>query len=235
MEETVSIAVSDEDVHRFRTDGFLKLGRMTTDLELTWLKYIHDTVIKAATGFTPMELQRIPPDELGKMPVHGGYIHESLITILAPEKFVSDLNQSLFLSNARQLYARLLGVEEQRLRSGWRIFCKPAHGSETPWHQDAAYRFPPHTGASMWMPLDPATFETSCLSYIGGSHLGEVRPHHFHDEHMIAEDVDASHAVACPRAAGEAIVHHCLTLHKAGPNTSDRPRRAFDVVCQVIP
>jgi ectoine hydroxylase-related dioxygenase (phytanoyl-CoA dioxygenase family) len=83
------------------------------------------------------------------------------------------------------------------------------------------------------MPLDPSTSETSCLSYIGGSHLGDSRPHHFHDDHMIAEDVDASHAVACPRSAGEAIAHHCLTLHSAGPNASDRPRRAFVIVCRI--
>ena len=45
---------------------------------------------------------------------------------------------------------------------------------------------------------------------------------------------NVSEAVACPVAAGEAIVHHCRTLHSAGPNKTDKPRRALVVVCQVI-
>ena len=234
MEEAMSIEVNDEDVHGFRADGFLQLGQMTSDFELSWLKYIHDSVIKAATGSTPLELQSIPPDELGKVPVISGNVHESLIIIVAPDKWVPDLNQTHLLHNARLIFSRLLGIAEERLHLGWRIFCKLAHGSETPWHQDAAYRFSPHTGASIWIPLDPSTAETSCLSYIRGSHLSGFCSHHLHDDHMVAEAVDTSHVITCPRSAGEAIAHHCLTLHSAGPNTSLRPRRAFSIVCNII-
>lgn len=234
MEEAVKVELSDEDVRCFREDGFRPLGRMTTDFELTWLKYIHDAIIQELTRYELAELERMPPDALVKLPIVGGYLHESLITILAPEKVVPDLKDSLFLRNARRVFARLLGLEEDGFRTGWRIFCKPANGSETPWHQDAAYRIPPHTGASIWLPLDPATFETSCLSYLGGSHLKEIHPHHLHDEHMVAEGVDATGAVACPGAAGEAIAHHCRTLHYAGPNRTDQTRRAFVIVCRVI-
>lgn len=218
------VNLRDEHVRCFQEQGFLSLGRITTDQELMWLRETYDEIVKRKKGYTPQELasllgERTPP---------------SLLAILSPEGIVPTLKSTLFLRNAREAVTHLLGVEETRLLSGWRIFCKPAHGGETPWHQDAAYRPPPHHGASVWMTLDPATFESGCLSYIKRSHLGDVRPHHPHDDHLVTDNVESSEAVACPIAAGEAIVHHCRTLHYAGPNKTDMPRRALVVVCQVI-
>ena len=34
-------------------------------------------------------------------------------------------------------------------------------------------------------------------------------------------------AVVCPLPAGGCTVHHNRTMHYAGPNTSDQPRRAY--------
>ncbi len=224
MADTVQVELTDEQVCCFQEQGFLSLGRITTDEELRWLRDVYDAIVKKQTGCTPAELINV----IGR---HGPL---SLVTLVSPEGVVPALRSTLFLRNARKVVARLLAVEEGRLLSGWRIFCKPARGGETPWHQDAAYRPPPHHGASVWLPLDPATAEGSCLSYLGGSHLGEVRPHHFYHDHLTADKVDPSPAVACPLSAGEATVHHCRTLHYAGPNRTDRPRRALVVVCQVI-
>ena len=234
MEETIHIEVNDQDVDDFRANGFLQLEQMASDFELSWLRYVHDSVVKAATGSTPLELQNIPSDELGQVPVISVNVHESLITIVSPDQWVPDLNQTHIFHNARLIFSQLLGIAEERLRLGWRIFCKLAHGSETPWHQDAAYRVPPHTGASLWIPLDPSTAETSCLSYIRRSHLSGFHTHHFHEDHLVAKDVDTSYAITCPRSAGEAIAHHCLTIHFAGPNTSSRPRRSFSIICNII-
>jgi ectoine hydroxylase-related dioxygenase (phytanoyl-CoA dioxygenase family) len=217
------IEVRDEHVRCFQEQGFFRLGRITTDEELRWLRETYDEIFKHKRGYIPHELTTLL----------GGRTPPSLEAILSPEAIVPTLKNTLFLRNARRAVARLLNVEDAHLRNGWRLFCKPAHADETPWHQDAAYRPPPHYGASVWMPLDPATSESSCLSYIGRSHLGDVQPHQPHDEHLVAENVDSSFAITCPISAGEAIVHHCKTLHYAGPNTTDLPRRALVIVCQV--
>jgi ectoine hydroxylase-related dioxygenase (phytanoyl-CoA dioxygenase family) len=71
------------------------------------------------------------------------------------------------------------------------------------------------------------------LQYISGSHLGEVRSHYLQNGHVVTADVDPSQAIAAPAAAGEAMVHHCRTLHYAGPNGTDQPRRAVQVICRV--
>lgn len=223
MEDVVRIDLRDEHVRSFQTQGFLRIGRITTDEELTWLQDVYDAIIKRKTGYTPDELAEAT-DGHGPIP---------LISITSPEALVPALKNTLFLRNARTVVARLLGIEEIHLLSGWHLFFKPAGGSETPWHQDAAYHASPYVGASMWMSLDPATLESGCMHYIAKSHLGAIHPHHFQGGCAIADDVDSSQAVAYPLSAGEAIVHHCRTLHKAGPNATDGPRRALDIVCRV--
>lgn len=223
MGDTLSLHFKSEHVRCFQVQGFLRIGRITTDEELTWLRDVYDTIIKRKTGYAPNELAHAT-DGNGPIP---------LIAIASPEEIVPALENTLFLRNARTVVARLLGIEEIHLLSGWHLFFKPAGGSETPWHQDAAYHSSPYVGASMWMSLDPATLESGCMHYIAKSHLGAIQPHHFQSGCAIADDVDSSRTEACPLSAGEAIVHHCRTLHKAGPNATDGPRRALDIVCRV--
>jgi len=221
--EDVFIDLKDEHVRCFEEQGFLCLGRFTTDQELAWLRTVCDEIVKQRLGSTLDELsQRI-----------AGVDPEPLVTILSPEGVVPELTSTIFYHNARKVFARLLNVEETCLRTGWRIFLKLASAGETPWHQDSAYHPPPYHGAGVWMPLDPATCESGCLQYISGSQLGDLRPHYLQDDNLVASGVDPSQATVCPLSPGEASVHHCRTLHYAGPNKNDRLRRALAVVCQV--
>jgi ectoine hydroxylase-related dioxygenase (phytanoyl-CoA dioxygenase family) len=223
MEDALHVDLGNEQVGCFQARGFLRLGRITTEAELAWLRDVYDMMIKKKTGYTP--------DELAHATNGSGPL--SLITLIAPEGIVPALQHTLLWHNARIILARLLGVEQIHLLSGWRAFFKPAGGSETPWHQDAAYHALPYDGASVWLTLDPATHESGCMQYIEKSHLGAALPHHTHGGCLIADGVDSASAMACPAVPGEAIAHHCRTLHKAGPNTTTRPRRALVVVCRV--
>lgn len=222
MVDTWQVELREDQRHTFREQGFLSFDRMTTDTELAWLRKVYDMIIKQKHGSTPETLSQA---------VWG--TPKSLVTIVSPERYVPELKNTLFLRNTRKIVAELLGVESTQLLSGWRLFFKAAHWGATPWHQDTAYRPPPYNGASVWMPLDPATSESGCLHYIGRSHREAIRPHHLHDDHWVADDVDVSQAVACPLAPGGAAVHSCRTLHYAGPNKTDRPRRAMVIVNQV--
>ena len=224
MDAALSIDLRSEHFRDFQIQGFLNLGPVTTEEELVWLRNVYDAVIKRKTGYAPDELADATD---GRGPI-------SLISIASLEEIAPTLNDSLFLRHARMVVSRLLGVEESQMLNGWRIFFKPAGGSETPWHQDAAYYTFPYDGASVWLTLDPATLESGCMHYIARSHLKDIRPHHEQKGFLVADGVDPSQAVACPLTAGEAAVHHCRTLHGAGPNTTNKPRRALVVVCQVM-
>lgn len=224
MEDIVCIDLKDEHLRCFQEQGFLRLGRITVDQELVWLRNVCDEIVKRERGRRP--------NELNQAAINGN--HSSLITIVSPDSTVPELSRTVFFRNAVMVFTRLFSVEESRLLIGWRIFLKPTSSGETPWHQDAAYRPPPYLSAGVWLPLDSVTPENGCLHYLPGSHVSGLRPHHLHDDHLVVNEIDSTRAVACPLLAGEAVVHHCCTLHTASPNKTNLPRRAFAIVCQVI-
>lgn len=111
-----------------------------------------------------------------------------------------------------------------------------------PWHQDEAYwdRSFKYRATSCWMPLDPATVESGCMSFIPGSHLSGVREHTKtggdYVGHVVSvEGIDSALAIAVPVPAGGAVFHHCRTLHSSGPNRSARVRRAYSNEFQLEP
>jgi ectoine hydroxylase-related dioxygenase (phytanoyl-CoA dioxygenase family) len=71
------------------------------------------------------------------------------------------------------------------------------------------------------------------MQFIPGSHMNEIVPHHSigHDVRVHGLEMDqlpdASKAVACPIPAGGCTIHHNRTMHYAGANRSDIPRRAL--------
>ena len=74
------------------------------------------------------------------------------------------------------------------------------------------------------------------MQFVPGSHKLEILPHHSigHDVRVHGLELDETlvesvtrGAVACPLPPGGATIHLNRTLHYAGPNTSNIPRRAF--------
>ena len=76
----------------------------------------------------------------------------------------------------------------------------------------------------------PTTFARCCVTC---SHRQEVVPHHciHHDPRIHGLELDelpaTEQAVACPIPAGGCTIHHNRTMHYAGGNRSDEPRRAY--------
>jgi hypothetical protein len=217
MNETSNAHPTLEEAASFRANGFLML-RGLIPLDDVWeLAEAFDTAVRRATGHNP--------DDAGGS--------EPLVTIVSPEASIPSLRGSRLVREARRAMSVLFAVPEDRLLCGWRCFLKPSGADRTPWHQDAAYRPPPHHGGTVWLPLDPATSESGCLEFLPGSHRGPVLEHTFHGHHLVAEPQGADAAVSCPLSVGDASVHSCTTVHRAGPNRTAKSRRAFAVVCQV--
>jgi hypothetical protein len=204
----------------FQEAGFVRLGRIVTDPELHIVRALCDRVLEEwsnrARPFVSLA---------GKIP-------ESLVTVVSPEAMAPELSDTQFAQTARITAAGLCDCEPESMLMGWRLFVKPPGGHGTPWHQDAAYRPPPHLGLSMFVPLDPVESEASCMRYLAGSHAHGLQPHVFEHGHYIAEKVEDRQSVLCPLAPGEASIHHCLTLHTTGSNDGNQPRRALAAVFQ---
>jgi ectoine hydroxylase-related dioxygenase (phytanoyl-CoA dioxygenase family) len=236
MDDNFNLELTDEQVAFFRENGFLSIERITTDAEVEWLRGIYDRLFQERMGEEKGEYF-----DLGGPRGHRG--REVLPQVLGPERKFPELLETVYTRNARRLAARLLGVTEAEISGGGHMILKPArYGRETPWHQDEAYWNPdviPHS-LSVWLPLDPATMESGCMQFIPRSHTGEVRRHRHIDNDpsvhgLVTDDVDPAQAVACPIPVGGATFHHCRTLHHAGPNRTDHPRRAYILVLGAPP
>jgi hypothetical protein len=223
--------LTDEQVAFFRENGYLSIDRITTDEEIEWLGGVYDRLFNERVGEAEGRYF-----DLGGPRAHDG--REVLPQVLGPEKVVPELRETLYFRNARRLAAKLLGFPLEQVNGGGHMILKPAgYGRETPWHQDEAYWDPGtiYHSLSVWLPLDPATVESGCMQFLPGSHQERIRWHRHIDNDptvhgLVTDEVEPAGAVACPIPAGGATFHHCRTMHYAGPNTTDRPRRAYILV-----
>jgi ectoine hydroxylase-related dioxygenase (phytanoyl-CoA dioxygenase family) len=230
------VDVTPEQIAFFRANGYLSIDRITSDEEIEWLKGIYDTLFRQRMGEQYGEYF-----DLGGKRAHTG--EEVLPQVLGPEKKFPLLRETNYFGNARRIIAQLLGADEANVSGGGHMIMKPArYGAPTPWHQDEAYWDPDliPNSASAWLPLDVATVSSGCLQFIPGSHHEDIHWHkHINDDPtihgLVTEEVDPSKAVACPLQPGGATFHHCRTLHYAGPNTTDNPRRAYILVLGTEP
>lgn len=225
------LTISPEQVEAYRDNGFVSFDRVTTDEELEWLRSVYDRLFTNRAG-----------EEKGRYFDLGGPRGTAgapvLPQILEPESHVPELKNTIYFRNAVRIASALLGVPEEQITGGGHMILKPAgYGRETPWHQDEAY-WPPETipnSLSVWMPLEPASVESGCMQFIPGSQESQILPHRHIDNDpsvhgLVTDGVDASRAVACPLLAGGATAHSSRTLHYAGPNTTENPRRAYILV-----
>ncbi|MDP9796807.1 ectoine hydroxylase-related dioxygenase (phytanoyl-CoA dioxygenase family) [Catenuloplanes nepalensis] len=229
--ETLDFEIDEHQIEAYRRDGFLTLPRLADDPEVAWLRGVYDKLFAdyavPETGDYRDIAGRDDAGEPAKLP-----------QIIKPEKYAPELLDSAHFARCRAIASTFLDIPADELDFyGHAILKPPRYGAPTPWHQDEAYMDPKWKwrGLSIWTPLDGATVESGCLQYIPGGHLNPVLPHHHidHDdriEGLMTDEVDDSAAVACPLAAGEAVIHDFRAPHYAGPNQTDQPRRAYVLV-----
>ncbi|MGO4840561.1 phytanoyl-CoA dioxygenase family protein, partial [Rhizobiaceae sp. 2RAB30] len=143
---------------------------------------------------------------------------------------------TVFHASAKLIARQLLGPNARLIFE--HAMLKPARtGGETAWHQDAAFyaRYTNYRAVTIWMPLQPVNEHNGCMRFIPRSQDGPVKDHRRIGDNprvhgLEAINVDSSSAIACPLPAGGATIHGDRTLHHAGSNSSDEPRRAYALV-----
>jgi ectoine hydroxylase-related dioxygenase (phytanoyl-CoA dioxygenase family) len=217
-----------DQIAHFRKHGYVALEQISPADEVGRLRTIFDRLFSSRAGWEKgAQLDLAGTDEEGKP--------ASLPQILNPQEFAPELKETEFRTNALAIARQLIGDQA----NCWfeHAIMKPAqYGAPTPWHQDEAHRDDPgveYDQISIWMPLQEAHVENGCMQYIAGSHEGPILEHRSpnNDPRVTAleciGDFDAAAAVPCPLPPGGAAIHHCRTLHSAGPNVSGMPRRAY--------
>jgi ectoine hydroxylase-related dioxygenase (phytanoyl-CoA dioxygenase family) len=131
--------------------------------------------------------------------------------------------------------AQLMGVESVRLYHDQALYKSP-RGGMTPWHCDQYY-WPLDTDKTItaWIPLQDTPIEMGAVVFSAGSHhipMGRDLPIGDDSQQIISDNLNrlGLEHVEQNFDAGDVSFHSGWTFHSAGPNLTDRPRRAMTVI-----
>ncbi len=101
-------------------------------------------------------------------------------------------------------------------------------------HQDLTYWGLGDTPdqVTAWLALSPSTRASGCMDFVAGSHKNPILPHKdtFSEENLlsrgqeVAVEVTEADKTAIELQPGQMSLHHGLTIHGSGPNSSDDRR-----------
>jgi ectoine hydroxylase-related dioxygenase (phytanoyl-CoA dioxygenase family) len=227
-----------DELLRFYADGFLRLGRV---LDIDQVDALRDVIAaRRRRDLDELDLldPSIWPEAEGGVPQEPGRNVSFLFNLWREEpEFTRLVNDARFAGWAGQA----LGATAVRVLEDNALSKDPRSGGELRWHQDYAYwPLGQPNAVTIWIALDDVTADNGAVRMAAGSQLlGERLPavfgtgaSYFAERRPavvrpITDPVDAGLDVeVLELAPGEATMHHALTWHASGANTTDRPRRA---------
>lgn len=204
--------------NEYETDGCVRVRGFFSPEEITAIKgeldrYIRDVLPKVAEGDRTFEADGKNVRNLWRLERYDPYFKELGNRPAILEKVSSILNGE----------AELVAVE---------TFNKPSKvGSGVPHHQDNAYFCrEPADMLTIWVAVDAATMENGPIYYVKGSHKEGMLTHvasGVKGNSMFIKDppkVDASREFCGTLNPGDALIHHCETIHYSARNESPKSR-----------
>ena len=213
-------ALTSEQLHQFHRDGFIKLRHvLPAELLEHYRRIINARVAELSADALPLE-QR---STYGK----------AFLQIMNLWTESDEVRQFVFGKRLARIAAELMGVSGVRLYHDQALY-KEAGGGITPWHADQYY-WPVDSEKTVtaWVPLQPTPLEMGPLAFSEQSHrLGVGRDLEISDESEVA----LKQALAQFRLEdsaydlGDVSFHTGWTFHRAGANSTDRPREVMTMI-----
>lgn len=211
--------LTQEQIEQYRSDGELPLGRVLDDATILEARARIDRFRREGKMDHPSEDPMQTSDRLLNASSFDGWFKKIVTSdaVLDPAESVLGPNIQYYQDN---------------------LFCKPANnGTGTRWHQDNIWwHADPPNILTIWIALDDVDRENGAVHYIRGSHshlleptVEILDPKGFSYKLLADDQVDLTRAVSFNLSAGHAVMHHCMTIHGAPPNTSNRDRRGYTV------
>lgn len=200
----------------------------------------------------------LSPEEVKYLNEHlQRFIAESISSMSAAHYFYEDENDTATLKQMQDLekydpYFKTLAVNSRfeaiaKDLLGEDVVCKtveyfnkpPKIGKATPPHQDGYYfMLDPQQAVTMWLALENVDEENGCVKYVRGSHKKGMRTHGRTTTLGFSQGIvdfgteeDRKEEIAFPAGPGDLLVHHSLTIHRAGANTTaNRTRKAMGLI-----
>ena len=224
-------------------------------MEEQYLKTLKSSFDKDGYVFIPGFLS---PDEVEVLNHHvRRFISDKIPSMSASHFFYEDNEDSATLKQMQDMekyddYFKTLAVQSKyetiaKAMLGEDVVCKtveyfnkpPKIGKPTPPHQDGYYfMLDPQQAVTMWLALEKVDEENGCVKYVKGSHLKGMRAHGRTTTLGFSQQIvdfgteeDMKNEIAFPANPGDLLVHHSLTIHRAGANTTtNRTRKAMGLI-----
>lgn len=220
-------AVTEDDIHHFREQGFLVIHEAFDAAEVeSALAGLVDLIAGKYADFKGIMFESKARDCLDSLlPEERQDYVRKIAWFVEYEPRLKALSH-----HPKLLYvlARIIG-EEPALFQDMGLIKPPLIGREKPWHQDFAYfNLPFGTQVvGVWVALDEALIENGCMHVIPGSHReGPVVHFQRRDWQICDTDVQVARSVAIPLKPGGILLFDGLLHHGTPPSQSTRRRRA---------
>ena len=230
MNRKILNPITEDEINTYHKDGAVCIRQQFDQEWLSRMLEVCENQIAAPSG----SARRTQKDNDPGQVITGSFMaHDNSVYM----DFVKN-------SPAREIAARLMGLDEVRFFYDQMFIKEPGTQTPTAWHHDLP--FWPFAGnhiASVWLALTPVTVENSGLVYVGGSHKWDKMylpvpavpiPNFVLDEASEFEDCPMFHKefdnpnyhfLSWDMQPGDCIVHHPLAVHGAGANASLEQRR----------
>jgi len=215
--------LSEQQIERFRADGFIKL------------KGVFSAEALEAYGQAITELTLANDPNKGVPMDQRDTYSKAFIQVMNLWRMDERARALTFSKRLARIAAQLLGVRGVRLWHDQALYKEPG-GGFTPWHADQYY-WPMATMncVTAWIPLQAVPMDMGPLAFGRGSHRfpsGREIGISDESEKQIAEHIEKHQIeqVYEPFDLGEVSFHYGFTLHRAGPNTTDTPRKVHTVI-----
>jgi len=210
-------------VERFRRDGHVRIDALASRAEVE--------------GARPAIVEAGPRGRVDHRPLEERETYgRAFVQMFNLWTLDARVRAFVFARRFARAAAELLGVAGVRLYHDQALFKEPG-GGFTPWHQDQFY-WPLDTEHTVtcWLPLVDVIPSMGPMTFASGSHrLGKLCDLPIGDESEAAyrEAVEA-HRLHCTGAEsfepGDATFHAGWTMHRAGPNETDRMREVMTII-----
>jgi ectoine hydroxylase-related dioxygenase (phytanoyl-CoA dioxygenase family) len=214
--------LTDEQITRFRVDGFIKLKEV---LSPEVLAFYGDEI---TTKVHELNQEDTPLEERGTyakafLQVMNIWRHSAVVDTFVRSRRLA------------RIASELLGTKGVRMYHDQALY-KEAGGGYTPWHVDQFYwPLGNEKTVTAWIPLDAVPMENGPLEFSKGSqkiHFGREFAISDESEVEIEKNLRRSQLPVISESfdLGEVSFHYGYTFHRAGPNTSNRPRRVMTII-----
>jgi ectoine hydroxylase-related dioxygenase (phytanoyl-CoA dioxygenase family) len=225
--------VTEEQVARYRADGFLVIEGFLDGSELDVWRGAFDAAVarRAGTRFADSSVIGSDDDQ--------GEFYENIFDQRVNLWQTDEAMRELILdSRIAEMASRLSGVDRLRIWQDQALIKQP-YANPTAFHLDVPYwSFSSPDAISIWIALDDATEANGCLYFVPGSHL-ETDDRNVGAGPRVGAIFDVyphladRPAVSAAMQAGSCSFHNGLTIHGAGANMTNGARRAM--TCAYMP